>query len=277
MSTDTTVSPLRQRMIEDMAARKLGPARREATSVAASGSRPSWALARDGDSRRYPAASSCTWSRAALSIPNRNRIMTGVKFLFRVTLRRHDLAAEIYHIKEPQKLPLVMSPDEVKRLLAMAGTQGPRLLALGYGCGLRAARSSGSRSATSTARRGSSASCRPRGARTATSCCRRRCSRCCGNGGRRVRRATMPACRQQERWLFPGHRPGQHLTTRQLNRLFHETADAAGIKKRSPCTRCATASQPICSSAAPTFGRSRRCSDIQSWRRRRATRAWPRA
>ena len=37
--------------------------------------------------------------------------MTGVKFLFRVTLRRHDLAAEIYHLKEPQKLPLT---DQLK-------------------------------------------------------------------------------------------------------------------------------------------------------------------
>jgi integrase/recombinase XerD len=32
--------------------------------------------------------------------------------LFRVTLRRLDLAAEIFHIKEPQKIPLVMSPDD---------------------------------------------------------------------------------------------------------------------------------------------------------------------
>jgi hypothetical protein len=31
-----------------------------------------------------------------------------------------DLATEIYHIKEPQKIPLVASPDEAKRLLAMA-------------------------------------------------------------------------------------------------------------------------------------------------------------
>src|SRR5215831_11691506 len=36
----------------------------------------------------------------------------------------------------------------------------------------------------------------------------------------------------QERWLFPGRRRGLHLTTRQLSRLFHETADAAGIRKR---------------------------------------------
>ena len=35
----------------------------------------------------------------------------------------------------------------------------------------------------------------------------------------------------QERWLFPGRRLGLHLTERQVNRLFHETADAAGIRK----------------------------------------------
>jgi len=57
---------------------------------------------------------------AGLSIGNRNRIMTGVKFPFRVTLRRHDLAAEIYHLKEPQKLPLTMSPDEAERLKAIS-------------------------------------------------------------------------------------------------------------------------------------------------------------
>jgi site-specific recombinase XerD len=36
---------------------------------------------------------------------------------------------------------------------------------------------------------------------------------------------------QEQRWLFPGRKPGKPMTTRQLNRLFHETADAAGIKK----------------------------------------------
>jgi integrase len=76
---------------------------------------------------------------AGLSIGKRNRIMSGVKFLFRVTLRRHDLAAEIYHLKEPQKLPLTMSPEEVDRLLTMADNLKVHvMLALGYGCGLRA-------------------------------------------------------------------------------------------------------------------------------------------
>ncbi len=35
-----------------------------------------------------------------MSICNRNRIMTGLRFLFRVTLRRLDLAGEVYHIRE---------------------------------------------------------------------------------------------------------------------------------------------------------------------------------
>ena len=65
--------------------------------------------------------------------------MTGLRFLFRVTLRRLDLAEEIYHIKEPQKIPVVMSPDEARRLLAVARSLKVRVvLALGYGCGLRA-------------------------------------------------------------------------------------------------------------------------------------------
>jgi integrase/recombinase XerD len=35
----------------------------------------------------------------------------------------------------------------------------------------------------------------------------------------------------QERWLFPGRRKGLHMTTRQLNRLFHEATAAAGLTK----------------------------------------------
>ena len=78
-------------------------------------------------------------AEAGVSICNRNRIMTGLRFLFRVTLRRLDLAGEIYHIREPQKIPLVISPDETRRLLAVASNLKVRtLLSLGYGCGLRA-------------------------------------------------------------------------------------------------------------------------------------------
>ena len=76
---------------------------------------------------------------SGMSICNRNRIMTGVRFLFRITLRRHGLEAEVGHIKEPQNLPPVLSPEEVKRVLIMATSLKARtMLSLALGCGLRA-------------------------------------------------------------------------------------------------------------------------------------------
>jgi integrase/recombinase XerD len=90
-----------------------------------------------------------------------------MKFLLKVTLRRHDLAAEIYHLKEPIKLPLIMSPGEARRLVIMADKiQVKVMLALGYGCGLRAGEIVRLKVAISTACRTSSASCSPRAART---------------------------------------------------------------------------------------------------------------
>jgi len=137
--TTEAITPLRQRMIEDMTARKLGPHTQR--SHISSCKRFAAFL------KRSPDTATCEDIRGfqlhladtGMSICNRNRIMTGLRFLFRVTLRRLDLAEEIYHIREPQKLPLVMSADEMKRLLAVAGSLKVRvMLSLGYGCGLRA-------------------------------------------------------------------------------------------------------------------------------------------
>src|SRR6202521_5305707 len=138
MSMDA-FSPLRQRMIEDMNARKLcvGTQRGHIRSCKqfAAFLKRSPATATAEDIRRFQ----MHLSETGTSICNRNRISTGLRFLFRVTLRRLDLAAAIYHIREPQKIPLVMSPDETRRLLAVASSLKVRvLLSLGYGCGLRA-------------------------------------------------------------------------------------------------------------------------------------------
>src|SRR3979490_1685097 len=134
-----SITPLRPRMIEDMNARKLcaGTQRghiRGCKRFAAFLKRsPETATAEDIRQFQLHLA------EASLSICTRNQIMTGLRFLLRITLRRLDLAAEIYHLREPQKIPLVMSPDETKRLLAVARSLNARiLLSLGYGCGLRA-------------------------------------------------------------------------------------------------------------------------------------------
>jgi integrase/recombinase XerD len=138
MSTDT-ISPLRQRMIEDMNARKLCAATQ--TGHIRSCKRFAAFLNRSPDTATLEDIRlfQLHLAETGVSICNRNRIMTGLRFLFRVTLRRLDLATEIYHIREPQKIPLVMSPDETKRLLAVASSLKARiLLSLSYGCGLRA-------------------------------------------------------------------------------------------------------------------------------------------
>ena len=137
--TTQTSSPLRQRMIEDMQARKLGSHSQrnhvQACKRFAAFLKRSPETASADDVRLFQ----LHLVEQGVSICNRNRIMVGVKFLLRVTLRRPDLANEIYHIREPQKIPLVLSAVETKRLLAMAkDARSHALLSLCYGCGLRA-------------------------------------------------------------------------------------------------------------------------------------------
>jgi integrase/recombinase XerD len=127
MTTDT-VSPLRQRMIEDMDSRQLcaGTQRGHIRSC----KRFAAFLKRSPDTTTIEDIRlfQLHLAETGVSICTRNRIMTGLRFLFRVTLRRLDLAAEIYHIREPEKLPLVMSRDEMKRLLAVAGSLKARIM-----------------------------------------------------------------------------------------------------------------------------------------------------
>jgi len=226
------ISTLRQRMIDDMTARKLQPGtqrghlrgcKRFAQWLKRS---PDTATADDVRAFQLHLA------ETGLSITTRNQTMTGVKFLFRVTLRRHDLAAEIYHLREPQKVPLTLSRQEVERLLTMARSIKTKvLLSLCYGCGLRAGE-------VVRLKVGDIDS-------------EQNIIRVVQSKGRKDRHVMLPAdvldllrqwwperptCHDEgvpvgERWLFPGRGPYRPLTTRQLGRLFRETLAAAGIKK----------------------------------------------
>ena len=126
-----------------------------------------------------------------------------------------------------------MSPGEARRLVIMADSiQIKVMLALGYGCGLRAGEivrlKVGDIDSTQNI------------------------IRIVQSKGRKDRHVMLPpevlALLRQwwkvrptrydegvpplERWLFPGRVPGKPLTTRQLSRLFHDAAEAAGIRKR---------------------------------------------
>ena len=224
--TTRSISPLRQRMIEDMNARQLaaGTQRGHVRSC----KRFTAFLERSPDTassediRRFQ----LLLAEAGVSIGNRNRIMTGLRFLFRVTLRRPDLAGEIYHIREPQKIPLVMSTDETRRLLAVAPNLKVRvLLSLAYGCGLRAGE-------VVRLRAGDIDSAQM-------------IIRVVQAKGRKDRHVMLPpevlgllrrwwkerpprhdaGVPPAQRWVFPGRTPDRPMTTRQLSRLFHETAE----------------------------------------------------
>ena len=220
------------RMIEDMNARKLcaGTQRGHIRSCKrfAAFLKRSPDTATPDDIRRFQ----LHLAETGVSICTRNGIMTGLKFLLRVTLRRLDLAAEIYHIREPQKIPLVMSQDETRRLLAVATSLKARvLLSLGYGCGLRA---------------GEVVRLKVKHIDRAQNIIRVEQSKSRKDRNVMLSPEMLDLLRQwwkvrpsrydagiplQERWLFPGIRAGKPMTTRQLNRLFHEAADAAGIRK----------------------------------------------
>jgi integrase/recombinase XerD len=234
MSETNTVSPLRQRMLEDMAARKLNP-HTQRSHIYSCKRFAAW-LKRSPDTATPDEVRlfQLYLVENGASICNRNRIMTGIRFLFRVTLRRHDLAAEVWHIKEPQKLPPVLSPEEVKRILTLATSMKARaMLTLAYGCGLRAGEVVRLRAGDIDSEQ--------------------MIIRIVQSKGRKDRHVMLPAevldllrqwwkvrpSRQdagltpEQRWLFPGRndRAGLPVTTRQFGRLFKEAAKAAGLRK----------------------------------------------
>lgn len=233
MTNASTASALRQRMLEDMASRQLS----KGTQIGHIRACKRFAIWL----KRSPETASVDEVRlfqlhlmqTGTSIQTRNRTMTGLRFLFRVTMRRLDLANEIHHIKEPVRIPQILSAEEAARLLAMAGNLHVRvLLSIGYGAGLRV-----------------SEVVRLKVKHIDSSLGIIRVEQGKGRKDRHVMLSPeMLALLREwwqvrtskydqgvpggERWLFPGRRKGLHLTPRQVSRLFQETVEAAGLKKK---------------------------------------------
>src|ERR1700745_4147994 len=235
MSKTDTVSPLRQRMIEDMAARSTNPHTQRSHIQSCKRFAP-W-LKRSPDTatpdevRRFQ----LDLIESGVSICNRNRIMTGVRFLFRVTLRRHDLAAEVWHIKEPQKLPPVLGPEEVKRVLTMATSLKARaMLTLAYGCGLRASEVVRLRAADIDSEQMIIRIVQSKGGKDRHVLLPAEVLKLLRQWWKVRPTASNNGVAPEQRWLFPGRSPHQPMTARQFSRLFKEAAKAAGLRKTVP-------------------------------------------
>ena len=223
--TEQATSQLRQRMIEDMTIRKFVAktqhdyVQRVKDFASFLGRSP--ASASKEDIRRFQ----LHLASNGAGTPKMNATAAALRFFFNVTLDRHELAAQASFVHEPRKLPVVLSPDEVRRMLEAApGLKYKAALSIAYGAGLRVSEVVSLKVSDIDSER--------------------MLIRVEQGKGRKDRNAMLSpvllellrewwkVCRSRG-WLFPGGRnPVQPMTTRQLTRACHTAAQAAEIKKR---------------------------------------------
>ena len=226
--TNKVISPLRQRMIDEMTMRRMSPKTQQGYIRAVKkfadffGRSPDKATAED--IRRFHVHLAKTMGR----IPTMNATMTALKFFFGVTLGRRDVVDAIPFAREPRKLPVVLSPEEVAQLLAAAVNIKYRTaLSLAYATGLRVSEVVSLKVTDIDSKRMVV-----------------RVEQGKGSKDRYVMLSPylLRLLRQwwkefePELWLFPSYQDS-HMSARQLHRICQETAKLAGIKKRvSPHT-----------------------------------------
>jgi integrase/recombinase XerD len=227
--TDQAMSPLRRRMIEDMTIRKFAPKtqhdylQKVKNFTAYLGRSPD--TANSEDVRRYQ----LHLTVSGVGVPTVNQTVSTLRFFFKVTLGRPDLVERTTFVREPRKLPVVLSPEEVVRLLdAAPGLKYKAALSVAYGAGLRVSEVVALKVSDIDSKRMVI-----------------RIEQGKGHKDRFVMlsphlldllRAWYKAARPQG-WLFPGINPVNPMTTRQLRRACHAAAHMAEIGKRvSPHT-----------------------------------------
>jgi len=229
-TTDKPISPLRQRMIDDMRMRKLSP--KTQASYIRVVKRFAKFLGRSPDTasvedlRRYQ----LHLVDSGISAISLNANLTGLKFLFETTLDHPELMAKMHSVHEPRKLPVVLSREEVARLLAAAeNLKHQTALSVAYGADLRASEVVALKvgdvdSQRMTLRVEQGKGSKDRYAMLSPVLLERL-------------RAWWKFAHAQGKmlpggWLFPGLDPVDPLSTRQLTRAVHAAAEAAGIDKR---------------------------------------------
>ena len=229
-SSDPGISPLRRRMLEDLRMRKFAP-KTQATYL-----RAVRQFARYLE--RSPATATVENLRDyqlhlvdhGVSPVSLNAAISALKFFLEVTLGRPELMARMQPVRVPRTLPVVLSPEEVRRLIAAAGNlKHQTALSVAYGAGLRASEVVALKvgdidSQRMTLRIEQGKGRRDRYAMLSPVLLERL----------RVwwRVARAQGCMLDGGWLFPGLDPIDPLSTRQLTRAIHAAAEAANIDKR---------------------------------------------
>lgn len=225
-----TVSPLRQRMLEDMRMRKLAP--KTQTAYIRAVRRFAAYLGRPPDSATVEDLRNFQLRLVdeGTSPTTLNATITGLKFFCEITLDRAELTARMQPVHVPRTLPVVLSREEVARLIAAApNLKHQTALSLAYATGLRASEVVSLKigdidSQRMTLRVEQGKGSKDRYAMLSPVLLERL----------RVwwRVAHAQGKMLEGGWLFPGMNPVDPLTTRQLNRAIHMAAESAHIDKR---------------------------------------------
>jgi site-specific recombinase XerD len=227
--SDKPISPLRQRMIDDMTARRLSEAtqkdyvRNVRNFTAFLGRSPD--IATSDDLRRFQ----LHMAQRQVSPWSINAAIAALRFFFTVTLERPDLVRPLRIVNEPRKAPVVLSREEVARLLEAApGLKYKAALSVAYGAGLRVSEVANLKVSDIDSERMTLRVEQGKGQRDRYVMLSPQLLE--------LLRDWWRASRPQV-WLFPGQNPINPMTPRQLNRAVHAAKDLAGISKRvSPHT-----------------------------------------
>ena len=167
--------------------------------------------------------------------PAMNSHVAALRFFFTTTIDRPDLSRKLIRVPYPRKLPTVLSPDEVARLLAATTCIKHRAaLAVAYGAGLRVAEVAALKVGDIDSERMLIRVERGKGGRYRNAMLSSDLLALLRSWWKEGRRqgAMLPGG-----WLFPGQNPVRPITTRQLARVVEDAARSAGIAKRvSPHT-----------------------------------------
>ena len=229
-STVKSISPLRQRMIEDMTLRKLSPKTQTGYIRAVKnltrflGRSPDTATAEDLRQYQLHMVSHGTSSVTL------NATITALRFFFRITLDRCEVLEKMSFVSQPRKLPMVLSPEEVTDLLHAVGSlKYKAALAVAYGAGLRASEVANLKVADIDSKRMIIRVEQGKGSKDRYAMLSPTLLKHLRNWWRA---AQAEGTMLKGGWLFPGQNPVNPITTRQLNRAIHAAVKLAGIEKR---------------------------------------------
>jgi integrase/recombinase XerD len=140
------VSPLRRRMIEDMTVRNLSPATQRSYLHAVTKFSRYFGRSPDRLGLEEVRAFQVHLVSTGISWPALNQTVCALRFFYGVTLGDDELPERIPYAREPRKLPVVLSTDEVVRFLeAVPSLKTRTALTTAYAAGLRASETIGLR------------------------------------------------------------------------------------------------------------------------------------